>query len=465
MNLIINEKAKKLIESHIDELDNMRCDNLIYEALAYDVLDDVISVLEGLKYPIPYIFTDPPCRFTIDTEHMPPYLKNAHFVIWVDRFEQMIKKIGLPPRILKSLNVVFSCEEKTKRYGSLSIEELKDIIRATWNVDTTVEDVLKRINSKEDLRALIQELVHVLNSINPHGIGNEPENLYRYLNELEFDEWVLGEYINSKESIVLYIKNIEKVASENGNTAARECERVFIHELFHAYHYSEDDTELTERCDYTAKVVKESLASAFEWAYCKENKINGADEIKASWKKNSVLYYPYAAASDLLMAIKGSSLDYCLDSKKFVKIFDISLRDMDLSLRTLVSSFDFYDIKNAVSVRLKKVRSKASYNDLKSAFYELMKNDAIGIIAQREIPSIIKKKRYLIGDLLDQNYCYITFNMTSYPVLSTAPMKDAHGYSRSYKEPIQIGNKKYYLYSQWQTRHLQLLLDWIWNNR
>lgn len=94
--------------------------------------------------------------------------------------------------------------------------------------------------------------------------------------------------------------------------------------------------------------------------------------------------------------------------------------------------------------------------------------DKISVIAQREIPSIIRqsKNRRLIPQLLDLGYSYNNFHMTQYPVLSTAPMYDNSGNLKSYTDPIlRIGNTSYYMSAQWSERYIDLLLDWIWANR
>jgi hypothetical protein len=366
------------------------------------------------------------------------------------------------------VNIQFSNERKTDSYGTLTISELKTIIRETWGTSKEIEDILSKINNKEDCRKLIQELMGVLCSIRHDDDPRNPEEIYSYLNDLIFEVSVLGEYIHKAQEIVLYTKNIEDAAEKNGNSVSREFEKVFAHELFHAYHYANDKGELDNRHDYTSKVVKESLASAFEWFYCEENKINGADRLKSSWYDNRVFYYPYSGARNLLSATGRFSECNCLNRRKFSDIYNKSLEDMDDAMRRLLDSYDFYEIKNATQIKNKIVKETVK-SDLRTAFDELMKQDKIAIIAQREIPSIIRqsKNRLLIPCLLDIDYCYRTFNLTQYPVLATSPMYDDSGRVRSYIDPVlRLGKTNYYLCAQWdKNRHLEPLLDWIWENR
>ena len=99
-----------------------------------------------------------------------------------------------------------------------------------------------------------------------------------------------------ENEIVLYVLSIEEYARKNKLSAPEVFEEVFIHELFHAYHYNDKDEELLERNDYTSKVVKESLASFFECFYCYVNKISNYKLVTDSWKANNVYRYPYSGA-------------------------------------------------------------------------------------------------------------------------------------------------------------------------
>ncbi len=462
---------KQFFNEHIDDLDNSDFVNIIDDALEKNLYEESIFILNSAKIFVPGGITTLPRKVHLVTTQMPSYLRSEHFAIWIHKFNRVLEKIGLSAWRYADIevNIQFSNERKTDSYGTLTISELKAIIRETWGTSKEIEDILSKINNKEDCRKLIQELMGVLCSIRHDDDPRNPEEIYSYLNDLIFEVSVLGEYIHKTQEIVLYTKNIEDAAEKNGNSVSREFEKVFAHELFHAYHYTNDKGELSKRCDYTSKVVKESLASAFEWFYCEENKINGADRLKSSWYDNRVFYYPYSGARNLLSATGRFSEFYCLNRKKFSEIYNKSLEDMDDAMRRLLDSYDFYEIKNAGQIERKIVKKTVVKSDLRAAFDELMKQDKIAIIAQREIPSIIRqsKNRLLIPCLLDIDYCNRIFNLTQYPVLATSPMYDDSGRVKSYVDPVlRLGKTNYYLCAQWnKNRHLEPLLDWIWENR
>ena len=465
------EIMSKFINEHKDDLDNKNIVNLFNDALEENLYDDLRSIFNDLKIFIPGGFTTLSSKVHLDTDQIPPYLRSEHFAIWIHKFNRMLEEIGLSAWRYADieLNIRFLNERKTDSYGSLTISELKNIIRETWGTSKEIEDILSKINSKEDCRKFIQELMGVLCRLRHDADPRNPEEIYSYLNDLILEVSVLVEYIHKTQEIVLYTKNIEDAAEKNGNSVSREFEKVFAHELFHAYHYDNDKREMINRQDYTSKVVKESLASAFEWFYCDENKINGADRLKSSWYDNRVFYYPYSGARNLLSATGRFSECNCLNRRKFSDIYNKSLEDMDDAMRRLLDSYDFYEIKNAGQIKRKTVRKAVVKSDLRAAFNELMKQDKIAIIAQREIPSIIRqsKNRLLIPCLLDIDYCNRTFNLTQYPVLATSPMYDDSGRVRSYIDPVlRLGKTNYYLCAQWdKNRHLEPLLDWIWENR
>ena len=223
-------------------------------------------------------------------------------------------------------------------------------------------------------------------------------------------------------------------------------EVTFIHELFHAYHYRNNDSEIISRHDYTSTVVKESLAAAFEWGYCVKNTISGDLDLRRVWEKHSVLAYPYSGAQALTDQHKR-----VLKATEFCDIFKESLLDMDKALRDLLPLVDFYNIKNLI------------VSDIRKAFDTVMKMDKIGVIARREIPVIIKNNKVLREKLHDKAYCQNTFNI-SYAVLSPTRQFLSNKY-RYYEDPIIIDKKEYFLCSQWDKKHLTRLLDWIWANR
>jgi hypothetical protein len=471
----MDKNVKKLIEDLVarygDDIEKSNFENVFDYVLENGGYDDFVATFSVAGILPPEKIPTLPYYFCLNTDQMPSCLRSEHFAIWIHKFNRVLEKIGLSAWRYADIevNIQFSNERKTDSYGTLTISELKTIIRETWGTSKEIEDILSKINNKEDCRKLIQELMGVLCSIRHDDDPRNPEEIYSYLNDLIFEVSVLGEYIHKTQEIVLYTKNIEDAAEKNGNSVSREFEKVFAHELFHAYHYANDKGELINRHDYTSKVVKESLASAFEWFYCEENKINGADRLKSSWYDNRVFYYPYSGARNLLSATGGFSECNCLNRRKFSDIYNKSLEDMDDAMRRLLDSYDFYEIKNAGQIKRKIVKKPVVKSDLRATFDELMKQDKIAIIAQREIPSIIRqsKNRLLIPCLLDIDYCYRTFNLTQYPVLATSPMYDDSGRVRSYIDPVlRLGKTNYYLCAQWdKNRHLEPLLDWIWENR
>ena len=388
--------------------------------------------------------------FEIDTAKMPPYLGEHHFTTWRNSFDVIIKKLCLKDPQLDDIRIEFSDERKIEKYGSNSIDEIKNIIRSKWNTDNAIEKILDKIKDKKDYQRYVEELCGTLHKLNQD--NNIYAELLSFFDDIEFEYRILGEYHNDKKLIVLYTFNIERSALDNKNAPEKEFERVFIHELFHAYHYENDKGELVNRRDYTVKVVKESLASAFEWHYCNEYAINGTDELMQSWWLNDVLIYPYSGARNLIDAYCG------LNEKKFCDVFKKSLDDADGAMRILLDPFDFYRIKNAVSIIEKSIKKKASGYNLREAFDIIMNNTNIGKIVRREIPIIIRYRKNIRDLLLDKSYCQKNFSLP-YAVLSMS------GGERYYADPELINNKEYYICSEFKPEMLQKLLDWLWANR
>ena len=399
---------------------------------------------------------------------LPSYLSARNFNEWYTKISTTAKNIGLSVPVSDDLMISFSDTEKTRIFGSLSVEEAKNKIRERWNISECANNLLDRLQSPEDfhesqLTSPLAEEISAANRDRNETYESVRAQLEDIFDMVAFKQLVLGEYIHP-QIVVLYTKNIEHTqhAPNEKRTLEQIFEEVFAHEMFHAYHYRNEPEELVERMDYTSRIIKESLASAFEWDYCVENEIPNADDLRYEWARYSVMTYPYSGAKHLLQPVPRRAM-VCLDKPVFCDVFHTSLVDMDRALRILVPD-EFYRIKNLIHYREKKVMNI----DLRAAFDTLMKQDIISVIAQREIPAIIrqKKNRHLIPQLMDLNYSNKHFHATQYPVLATMPMLDGAGREKSYADPVlRIGKTNYYLTAQWNKDHLDLLLDWIWQHR
>lgn len=461
----MNQTLKELMEKHKDifkvnrnNIDANKFENLVYDSLSKGVFDELIHTFDHIGISSKLVsITEPPRAFKINTTTMPGYLRLAHFAVWAKKFNQLIKKIGLTEWDFSesTIHIKFSNKEETKSYGTMSLDEAKDIIRKKWKINERAEEILSQIQdndafSSNQWSSCLAEIIHINNNEDSY------EKIRKILDELlgkvYFTKRILGEYIHSERTILLYTKNIE-LASAPDRTLEQSFELTFIHELFHAYHYRKNDRELRLRRDYTSDVVKESFAAAFEWDYCVEYKIAGDCDLRRDWEMHSVVAYPYSGAKHLI------DWDlYKLQDTHFCAIFKESFYDMDEALRTLLT-LDFYNVKNVVLYREKEV----AVNDLRKAFDTFMGED-VGIIAQREIPIIVKKSKCLREKLLDKDYCRKTFKI-SYPVLSLT-REFLSGQYRYYEDSIVFYRKEYFLCSEWdKERHLKLLLDWLWANR
>ena len=399
---------------------------------------------------------------------LPTYLSARNFNEWYSKISITAKNIGLATPVSDDLMISFSDKEKTRIFGSLSVEEAKNKIRERWDISKRANDLLDGLQAPEDfhesqLASPLAEEISAANRDRNETYESVRTQLEDIFDMVAFKQLVLGEYIHPQR-IKLYTKNIEQTQHAPGEKRTLEqiYEEVFAHEMFHAYHHQNEPEELVERMDYTSRVVKESLAAAFEWDYCVENKIPIADDLRYEWARYSVITYPYSGAKHLLQPVPHRAM-VCLDKTAFCDAFHTSLVDMDRALRILVPD-EFYRIKNLIHYRERKVMS----TDLRAAFDALMKQDLISVIAQREIPSIIRqtKNRRLIPQLMDLNYSNKHFHATQYPILATAPMLDSAGREKSYADPVlRIGKTNYYLTAQWNKDHLNLLLDWIWQHR
>ena len=399
---------------------------------------------------------------------LPSDLSARNFNEWHSKICAAAKNIGLSAPVSDDLMISFSDTEKTRIYGSLSVEEAKNKIRERWNISERANDLLDGLQTPEDfhesqLASPLAEEISAANRDRKETYESVRAQLEDIFDMVAFKQLVLGEYIHP-QIIVLYTKNIEHTQHTPGETRTLEqiYEEVFAHEMFHAYHYQNEPEELVERMDYTSRVVKESLAAAFEWAYCVENKIPKADDLRYEWDRYSVITYPYSGAKHLLQPIPHKAM-VCLDKTAFCDIFHISLVDMDRALRLLLAPEEFYKIKNLVRIRKIEVPAPAGkmpYDDYAAKFT----GKKIGLIAQEEIPPLLARKPHLVADLLNDLYSHKTFGI-SHALLSATQVCYPCG-DRAYytKTIVNAAGSEYYLFMHWRERHREDLLKWLWTN-
>ena len=304
--------------------------------------------------------------------------------------------------ILKNIN--FSNEIIYKKYGEYTYEEIKTIILDKWSIDEEiVDEIINNIKKNFD-KNLYGSLERLTSEICKQFKDNYEENYKNIFKELEelfqnvgLIDVILGEFNNYNKTITLYNKAIEDYASSLGIDYKIVMEQVFIHELFHAFHYKDNDEELVERRDYTSKVIKESLARCFEVDYflnikltLNDKKMNDScdkiiESIKESWNKYPVYNYPYSGVRYIFKCSKkGENVIEVIKS-----LFTLSLTDMDNALRKLFK-YDinlFYRIKNKVNT--KKVYIKKPNNRKDNTKYDY--NGKTLLSKGRLVLEVIKK--------------------------------------------------------------------------
>ena len=118
---------------------------------------------------------------------------------------------------------------------------------------------------------------------------------------------VLGEFISESLTIVLYMDAIRQYSHACGYNEEMVLNGVFAHEFFHAYHYCACllDKRHTKqnwniRTNY-ASIVKESLASWFEfWFFEQNHERRILSDMLHFWYRIDVNDYPYSGALGLL---------------------------------------------------------------------------------------------------------------------------------------------------------------------
>lgn len=277
-------------------------------------------------------------RLNISNRYMPFYLSESMLETIA---ESICTTSDLPifrlPRI-PTVNVEFSNKIKRDVYGHITMngakKQLQRLCPSEGDAKAQFEDLLATINTREDIRDKAEDLAYI-----PTRFGGSEkydgreifEKIRKLADAVKFQTLRLGEYRPKEHTIVLYFASIERSCGRQ-KTISQAFEEVFVHELFHAYHFcwaqaDPDGDDFALRTDATRDVVLESLASYFENMYCKRNDI--PTDIEDVWQQNEPSIYPYAGAK------------YIQNDAHFENIVNCS-SDLDEALREIL----FYDYDN-----------------------------------------------------------------------------------------------------------------------
>ena len=271
---------------------------------------------------------------------------------WEGRFYAIVRE-NLPDigYFSYDIKLVFSDEIKENKLLR-SFDDAKKELLELCGDDPEAKKVIENAKTRNDLWVL-QGILDRLRDLKQE--GNIWEDVLVVLDGIAEvppeKRYAAGEYHEGTKTITLYHKVI-RMGVTPAKSLSEAFEEVFIHELFHAYHYaycrkSGSADEILLRRDYTSSVVKEGLAAFFEKLYCDACGI--ATTIADDWDRNDPHIYPYAAAK------------YIADREQMRTILGLTLKDMDGVLRTLLSrdKNEFYDVKNVVTVRYKEKKVPA----------------------------------------------------------------------------------------------------------
>ena len=285
-----------------------------------------------------------------------PTIDSHQISEWIEKFFNLIKKVGLPiiPDFTDRICLVLSDACLPSAYYPNTLNGLKEEIANALPLKSRQRGMLSNANSEEALRDILLEWKEE---------AGEGTKLYRDIESIldrlhdiihvsqarsGFVAYKAGAYVHNDSmynapSITLYY-NVIELDTFGGKSFLQAMEEVFAHELFHAYHYHlceqsavrSKSIEIVERKDYTATVVKESLAAYFEATYCKRFGI--PTDVKTDWSTSPAIY-PYAGAAQIKT---WGEVNNAIQN---------SYTDMDVALRQLVDAATFYEIKNPMNIR------------------------------------------------------------------------------------------------------------------
>ncbi len=251
-----------------------------------------------------------------------------------------------------NINVEISNKTPSKTYKNkgYKFEDIIDSIKEKWDLSNRI-DWLNKDNYLE-LVSIISRNYERSDERKSEKIRNVLDKLFKNI-DIKFKSLILGQYSVKNKTIILYVNNIYKASIKNNISLDDYIKEVFVHELFHYYHYNFkfNNIELLSRSDYTSSIIKESLASYVEYMYAERKGLNTKNSLEQSWKEYPVTCYPYSGAINFLFddyrdRVPENAFVFIHRRANFDNIFTKSLTNMDQALRDLLPLNDFYLVKN-----------------------------------------------------------------------------------------------------------------------
>lgn len=164
---------------------------------------------------------------------------------------------------------------------------------------------------------------------------------------------VLGKYNHLNKTITLYIRAIlnsiiGKYSNvDNYTNFTHRLLAVFVHELFHAYHACDYDSNgHSWNNDFQKnEIIVESLAAHFEWNFIWDTlgRHDMSDSMKNEWGKHACIIWPYAGA-------------------KYIQYFIIKNKKEDEIIECLHNHFRRYHLDEDNYYRLKSIYERYGEN-------------------------------------------------------------------------------------------------------
>ena len=381
---------------------------------------------------------------------------------WISKFFEMIKLLGLPfisPSFTSGIVLEFSDKEIKTQEAQYDFDSIKKEILEL--IPDSVRAIVNNSRDSSELYCKLEEL---------YGKGFIEESLFsKYQKMLKkaphfrnySSIYKAGDYSYWQHRITLYY-NVIKRDTFKGKPRIQAFEEVFIHELFHAYHYAIAEKkgliELKERTDYTSRVVKESLAAYFELKYCNHYGIE--TNIEDDWHV-SPCRYPYSGAK----RIKEGYLN---------RIFEKSCENLDDALREMLEENEFYDVKNIVEYSVIKVSVPSKPSGLHPSWggapiitipptitKKKRKNKQKVLAVINELRTVGRLTAHTSDVLSDVIYTQIEFGISSFPVLKEKGSITAKESKHYYVSPIiTIDGIEYSVVNHWVRDSLDRFIEW-----
>ncbi len=252
------------------------------------------------------------------------------FDLWLSQFnirnEKSIQDFVDRFKNIRNLNIEFSDKVIIKEIGHLADKNIQKKLKGIWKLNQNAKDLIKQINSIEDLIDISDTLSIEISNYNEIDYADVYDYIMYLVSISKNHYYVLATH-DIFDNIVFY-PNAISIVADSFISEEQVYELAFIEQLYYLYYdyiskmnKNNKFCDSFKRCDYISDVVKDSLACYNTLNYCNKFEIN--KKLFSHIFRANVIIHPAAGVKSIL------------NLNHYTKVFNKSIYSADEAIKEL----------------------------------------------------------------------------------------------------------------------------------